>query len=169
MIVAVTGPVAFAYPEGAPWGAANPDATESCANCHYDYEPVANSPALSIEGLPANVVPGQRYSLVVRLVDDEARVSGFQILASRPQGDAGMFGSDAADIESDGEASRSTAVRTQAERFEWPLWWQAPAQGADDVVLFLAASSANDDQSPFGDRIHYRRFRLNLPSGGDKR
>jgi len=167
LALGVAATAAFAYPEGAPWGAANPAADESCGYCHFGYEPVPDSAALAIEGLPETARPGERYSLVVRFTDDEAAVSGFQLLASAGHGDAGRFGTDTPGIETVGAASRSTTTRTPDEGFEWPLWWRAPATGGD-IILYLAASSANDDQSPFGDRIHYRRFRVRVPAGGAK-
>ena len=143
--------IAGAYPEGAPWGTAHPEAEEHCASCHYDYEPVAQSAALRLRDLPDRVQPGRSYPLELLFEAPDAVVSGFQILASD-----GRFESSAADIESRAEASRSTAVRRRDEGFRWPLIWIAPDESGVTVSLYLAASSANDDQSPLGDRIHYR-------------
>lgn len=147
--------LAGAYPEGAPWGAAHPQADESCAECHYDYEPEFESQALRLVGLPERAEPGKRYALELRFDDPDAAVSGFQLLTT-----AGRLESAAADVEARADAARSVAVRRPEEGFVWPLVWVAPAEAGGSVSLFIAASSANDDQSPFGDRIHYRRINI---------
>ena len=146
---------AGAYPEGAPWGTAHPEAEEHCASCHYDYAPVAESAALRLRDLPDRVQPGRSYPLELHFEAPDAEVSGFQILASD-----GRFESSAADIESRADASRSTAVRRRSDGFRWPLIWIAPDESGVTVSLYLAASSANDDQSPLGDRIHYRTIEV---------
>ena len=147
--------IAAAYPEGAPWGSAHPEAQESCSSCHYDYEPVTDSRSLRLEGLPDRVEPGHGYPLELQFEASDAEVSGFQILASD-----GRFESSAADIESRADASRSIAVRHRSSCFRWPLIWIAPDKAGVIVRLYLAASSANDDQSPLGDRIHYRTVNI---------
>ena len=155
--VALAGSAAFAYPEGAPWGTANPEASETCASCHYDYEPVFDSTALEIEGLPAAFEPGVTYPLVIRLSGVDAAISGFQLLATS-SGSAGSFRADASAIEVIGAASRSTESVAASDGASWRLAWQAPADGCSPIRLYLAASAANDDQSPFGDTVHYRQF-----------
>lgn len=155
--------LAGAYPEGAPWGAAHPDAEEACADCHYDYEPELESKALSLEGLPARAVPGRRYALELRFDAPDAAVSGFQLLTT-----AGRLESAAADIETRADASRSVAARRSEDGFTWALVWVAPEIEGTTVTLFVAASSANDDQSPFGDRIHYRRIDVDVGAAAEK-
>ncbi len=150
---------ASAYPEGAPWGAANPAAEQSCDSCHYDYDPVHDSDALRIDGLPAVARAGEEYELVVRFVHDEAASSGFQLITDGGEVSGGQFRVEADGLESIGAAARSTATRLRDEGFEWTLWWQAPAV-TEQLILFVAASSANDDHSAFGDTIHYRRFEV---------
>jgi len=156
---------AAAYPEGAPWGAANPAAKESCASCHYDYDPVADSVSIQLEGLPAAVEPASEHAFILRFVDPQAAVSGFQLLATSaetPAAPAGQFLADAKDIETIGGAARSTATRDAQQGFVWQVTWRAPADASGDLVMYVAASAANDDQSPFGDTIHYRRFPLTV-------
>lgn len=165
-IAALAADAALAYPEGAPWGAANPDASESCGSCHYDYRPQRDSSALSIAGLPRSVTPGQDYEFVVRFADDAAIVSGFQLLASAGDADAGVFRAESDAIEAIGAASRSTKLSKSDGCVSWRLSWRAPDRVEQPIVLYLAASSANDDQSPFGDTIHYRSFTL-APAGTD--
>lgn len=144
---------AFGYPDASPWGAANPSAEEACSSCHYDYDPVTESEALWIDGLPAEAVPGETYPVVVRMTGVDAAVSGFQLVAS-----AGRFNSDAAALEADGNAIRSTAVTPNRGSVEWAFSWELPGAPGGAVEMYLAVSAANDDESPFGDTIHYRRF-----------
>lgn len=148
---------AGAYPEGAPWGAANPAADQSCDSCHYDYDPVRDSAALTLVGLPAAAEAGREYELVVRFEQPEAASSGFQLITGTGGESDGEFRAVADAIEAIGAAARSTATRLRDDGFEWQLWWRAP-DDAQALTVFLAASSANDDQSPFGDTIHYRQY-----------
>lgn len=154
----------FAYPEGAPWGAANPDAQDTCASCHYDYEPVRNSAALEILGLPETARAGREYLLEVRFAPPAARISGFQLVAAAGDADAGAFRSADAAVEAIGSAGRSTSPVAVRQAASWKLRWLAPASPAS-VRLYLAASAANDDQSPFGDTIHYRQFCVEVEAG----
>lgn len=149
----------FAYPEGAPWGSANPAAAETCGSCHYDYEPVADSSSLVLDGIPDTVVAGEAYELTLHFDSPDARISGFQIVADAGERSAGRFETDRNDIESTGSASRSIRPQPAADDFVWPLRWRAPREPGE-VTLYAAASSANDDQSPFGDTIHYRQFHI---------
>lgn len=151
------GPPAAAYPEGAPWGAANPDARESCGTCHYDYEPVRDSAALSIAGLPGEPVKGERYRLTIRFAPGEAAVAGFQLIAAAPEGAAaGSLESDAAGIETAGAAARSSEAVAVDPDAAWEVTWRTPDELPGMITFYIAASAANDDLSPFGDRIHYR-------------
>ncbi len=156
---AVVSNCALAYPEGAPWGAARPDAEESCASCHYDFEPILDSAALSIDGLPEAAVPGKIYTLIIRLTASDAAVAGFQLLATS-SGKSGSFRSLDGAIEVIGPASRSVAPVVAREAATWRLLWQAPERGNDDVLMYLAISAANDDQSPLGDVVHYRQWEI---------
>ena len=159
---------AAAYPEGAPWGAANPEAAESCSSCHHAYGPVHDSGALSIAGLPRTAVAGASYELRLRFAAEGAEVAGFQLLVAA-DGDAGTLRSDDPAVESIGAASRSTVPSAAAEGACWTLHWRAPRDVGAVVTLYLAAAEANADQSPLGDRIHYKSFRLDVVRAPDAR
>lgn len=154
--------LARAYPEGAPWGAANPDAEESCFSCHYDYDAVRDSEALRLDGLPGTATPGSSYPLRVTLTVPEAKSSGFQLLLAAGDDPAGRLLADDPEIETIGAAARTTKARAATGTVSWQLSWLAPPAPGARVTFHLAASAANDDQSPFGDRIHYRAFRVSL-------
>jgi hypothetical protein len=45
---------------------------------------------------------------------------------------------------------------------QWQFEWQAPdnagPNGLGEVTIMIAVNAANDDQSSFGDEIHFRTF-----------
>lgn len=154
--------VAMAFPDGAPWGAANPDAPDHCANCHFDSEPVRESAALTVSGLQAVMEPGTVYPLTVVLADPEAVVAGFQMIATAAGGTGGSFSSELATVETAGSAIRSTAPVTADGETGWALGWQPPDDADSPIVFYVAATAANHDGSPFGDRIHYRTYTVEI-------
>ena len=152
--------IAHAHPDGAPWGAASPSASESCASCHFDNEPIHDSTRLRIEGLPREPNPGETYELIISFDQPDAVVVGFQLTAQAEEDQAGTFVSSAANVEFIGPAIRSTTPVKNSETVSWVLQWQVPAKFTPPVTLYVAASAANDDGSPLGDQIHFRSYRL---------
>ena len=151
---------ALAFPEGAPWGAADPTAEQSCASCHFGIDPVRDSQALTISGLPQVPRPGFSYNLEVKFQDPDIVVAGFQLLARSAEHSAGTFVSGAADVEVIETAVRSTAPISGNDSVSWLVGWRAPDVVAGPIDFYAAALSANDDGSPFGDTIHFRFYRL---------
>jgi hypothetical protein len=153
---------AMAFPDGAPWGAANPAATDHCANCHFDSDPVHNSPALSVEGLAEVMKPGNDYPLTIVLADTNAVIAGFQLIASADDQPVGLFTTEEPNAETAGAAIRSTAPVPSEGIVRWMLNWHAPESGKQPIVFHVAATAANHDGSPFGDLIHYRAYTVEL-------
>jgi hypothetical protein len=154
--------IGLAYPEGAPWGASDPDAAENCESCHFDYPPVRASHALTIEGLPGKAIPGETYRLKVRFSEAEAIIAGFQMIARVADDPAGEFESTQGKVEYVGAAIRSTEPLPAGRSFEWVMTWTAPDSPGATVTVFVAAMRANDDGSPFGDQAHFRSFVVEL-------
>ena len=156
---------ASAYPEGAPWGAADPRAERNCGTCHFERDPILASGRLAITGLPARVESGNVYDLVIALRDPDAVIAGFQLIASAVGQPAGAFLVDGAgvEVEAFGAAVRSTAPLSATDGMSWSLRWRAPSKMESDIVFHAAAAAANDDGSPFGDIIHFRSYRLAAP------
>ncbi len=171
-MVASAGPSA-AYRDGAPWGAAFPDTDETCASCHFESPPVERAAAITVDGLPQTVEPGRAYSLAIRFAPakedtPDAVVAGFLAGVRADTGQAGAFlppkDGDALDI--DGAQVRSTGPKPGFP-VTWSVTWRAPdtvPSGSDAAPLFLyvAVMASNDDESPFGDRVHYRVFQTAL-------
>lgn len=154
---------ASAFPDGAPWGSADPDAAENCATCHFSGDPVRNSNAIEIDGWPDEVAVGEVYELVVKFAAQDAAIAGMQVLIRSGDEEAGAFVEVPANTESSGAKARTI----EPESFEdnavtWTLEWQAPATADVPVSMCIAASAANDDASAFGDTIHFRCFRVSL-------
>ena len=159
-VAAFTLNAARAFPDGAPWGAANPAAEQNCATCHFDADPIRDSKALVISGLPHYLVPGAIYELKIVLEDPDTVTAGFQLIAQAANHEAGTFSSTEAEVEFVGAVIRSTAPLRRDARVLWKVEWRAPTAIVSPVVFYLAASATNDDGSPFGDTIHYRSYEL---------
>ena len=71
---------------------------------------------------------------------------------------AGTFASQAADTETVGTAIRSTTVTKKDGAVSWAVQWRTPTTIDTTVNIYVAASAANDDQSPLGDSIHFRSY-----------
>jgi len=159
-VAAFTLNAARAFPDGAPWGAANPAAEQNCATCHFDADPVLDSEALIISGLPFMLAPGATYKLKIILEDPDSVTAGFQLIARAANHEAGTFFSSAAEVEFVGAVIRSTAPIRSDAGVSWEVEWRAPIAVMSPVVFYVAASAANDDGSPFGDTIHFRSYEL---------
>ena len=151
-----------AYPEGAPWGAADPDAAENCSTCHFDHDAKLDSASISVEGLPAKPAAGQTCELVIRFADAGAAVAGFQLLARAVDGTAGTFSSEDTDIETGESGIRSTSPSNNKNGVAWRITWTAPHTPGATIRFFLAVTGSNDDGSPFGDQVHFRSFSIVL-------
>lgn len=150
--------VASAFPDGAPWGAANPAVEQNCAACHFDAEAAHDSETLNLEGLPEQPYPGEIYDLEVNFIDPNIVTAGFQLIARAGENSAGLLTADIDAVEFIGASIRSTAPLRISERAVWAVRWQAPEIFREPIVFYLAASAANDDGSPFGDTIHFRSY-----------
>lgn len=157
--LAVASAPAHAYPEGAPWGAANPLAAENCSTCHFDAEPQMDSPELDVTGLPHRVTPGEVYALELVLTDATVVTAGFQVVIAS-DGDTGWFSATDKSVEAEGAAVRSNepASPSNDEPVSWSFVWHASTTLALPAQFYAAATAANDDGSPLGDTIHYRTF-----------
>jgi hypothetical protein len=151
---------ARALPDGAPWGAANPAADQNCAACHFGLDPVLASAALEIHGLPKKLEAGMTYDLTIAFESPDIVVAGFQLIAQASGQDVGTFTSSADDVEFIGSSIRSIKPLRMIGRAVWEIQWHAPEKVSGPIDIYVAASAANDDQSPFGDTIHYASYRL---------
>ena len=156
--VAISGGVcvsAAAFPDGAPWGAVDPDADESCATCHSDLAPERNSSALTM----AVRRIGRTEDLVeieIRLDDPDAITLGFALAAETDGEKDGKILSDLPWIETRGAAARSIEPQAPAP---WTVQW-VPSQPHQSIELRVAVVASNDDASSFGDRAHFNSWTI---------
>ena len=120
-VAAFTLNAARAFPDGAPWGAANPAAEQHCASCHFDADPVLESEALIIDGLPQKPKSGATYELKIVFEDPDIVTAGFQLIAHAGDVPAGTFASSDAKIEYIGAAVRSTEPAKRDEGVSWAV------------------------------------------------
>ncbi|MEO1251038.1 MAG: choice-of-anchor V domain-containing protein [Pseudomonadota bacterium] len=147
---------AHAFPDGAPWGSADPDSFSSCASCHFDHEPVGRSPDIMLKGLPEIATPGETYPLDLVFAANGAASAGFVLSAS-----SGTFDADRPDLETRNGEARSIEPAPADAMMQWPLIWRADIdEGAATVVFHAAVNGANGDQSAFGDAVHFRKFEI---------
>jgi hypothetical protein len=156
------GTPAAAHPDGAPWDSADPDTMHSCASCHFDHEPIGRSQALMASGLPEYASPGEVYDIVLRFAAGEGAVAGFLLTVS-----SGEFTSNDGALQFNGGAVRSAKTAPAGDVVEWAFQWRAGAEEDGLVDFHAAASAANDDQSAFGDEIHFRKFIVPMTSVRD--
>jgi hypothetical protein len=155
----------MAFPDGAPWGAANPDATENCAGCHFDGEPFRDSKALTVTGLPETLAPDTIYEIMVQFENPGGMAAGFQMFAAADSQSPGSFTSDADNTETVGAAIRSTAPVEKEGPVCWTVRWRTPKAIESAIKIYVAASAANFDRSAFGDNIHFRSYRFDHKDG----
>lgn len=151
---------ARAFPDGAPWGAANPAAEQDCAACHFGIKPVLASDELVVNGLPKKLEAGVTYDLTITFESPGIVISGFQLIAQADEQGAGRFTAPADNIEFIGSSIRSITPLRTSGRAVWEIQWHAPEKIGGPIDFFVAASAANDDGSPFGDTIHFRSYQL---------
>ncbi len=163
LIVVIAGVIpnsAHAFPDGAPWGAANPAVEQNCAACHFGNEPVLDSAVLSLDGLPVMPTAGETYALTITFDHPDIVIAGFQLIATAGEESAGTFTTSGDSMEFIGASIRSVVPTTERGRAAWQINWRAPDTLNGPIEFFLAAAAANNDGSPFGDTIHFQLYRL---------
>ena len=148
---------AGAYPEGAPWGAAELDGAETCSTCHFDSEVEKDSGLITLDGLPERVTLGETYKLSLQFAPSGAAVAGFMLTAN-----AGAFHHAKKGTEANEQDVRSTAPVPAQDGASWIVTWTAPEEADDEILFFAAINGANNDMSSFGDRIYFRTFAVKL-------
>lgn len=143
---------AFALPNGAPWGSANPKVQPNCSSCHFDGEAVTESGAIVLSGLPDHAVGGEVYELTLKFKMPVEGATGFLISAND-----GAFSAQRPDLEFRGSEIRSISPSAGSDA-QWTFTWAAPASWEKPVVFEIGVNAANDDASPFGDEIHFRTY-----------
>lgn len=146
------------YVDGAPAGHTGGFGEPTCATCHV---PGSTGSLDSIElDVPAGWRPGEVYRIAVTVREPALGRAGFQLSARYRDGtQAGTLepagprvrlaradGVTYASHSEEGAEPSAPGVAT------WDVFWTAPC-ATRPVVFDVAANAANDDDSPFGDRV----------------
>jgi hypothetical protein len=140
----------------------------TCASCHVDVPTDGVAGTLSLDGLPASVVPGTRYALRLTISRPGMTRAGFALAARIADGPAG--GQQAGRLEpvdatvqvlvgssSSVQYATHTAAGSRASEpgsLAWHLVWTAPRLDAGPVIFHVAANASNGDESALGDSIY---------------
>lgn len=147
-----------AFPDGAPWGSADPDGAQNCASCHYAEETILDSNSIAATGLPEKIEASKTYSFTLTLVHADYETMGFLAAASH----GAFLKADSENIEVLQAMARSKAPKHSDDTASWAVKWMAPTDlhSGDAVTFDIAINASNDDASPFGDVIHYRKIQV---------
>ena len=116
-----------------------------------------------LTGLPEYAQAGEAYDLTLRFDAGAAPHAGFLLSAS-----TGAFDAIDAFMDAKGAEVRSAATVSPANGVAtWSFVWRAGDDAPDIVTFRAAANAANDDASPFGDTVHFRKFEILMRTNED--
>ena len=153
------------YADGAPAGFSGGFKEDSCHACHFHAPPNTAGGRVVIDGVPAKVVAGERYTLTVRLSRSGMKRAGFQLTARfKDSGaQAGTLAPGASDgervgLDTDGGVQyaghkKAGSTLSGADTAEWTIEWVAPARGGP-VIFHVAANAADGNETTDGDFIY---------------
>lgn len=140
----------------------------TCYACHMEAEPNTGTGTLVLRGLDGVYEPGTAHRVTVELTSPGMRRGGFELAVRFAEGSAaGRQAGTLRALDERVAITTDTSGVQYAHHLEagtelaapdtarWVFEWTAPPHGAEaDVVVFhIAANAADDDASPFGDRI----------------
>lgn len=144
---------------------------QSCHLCHLDNAVNDREGEVTLSGVPASYVPGERYPITVTLRREGLRRGGFEIAARFASGrnkgkQAGNWTPQDARVQLiPGAVDKAlTFVQhnlmgsrvSETGAATWTVEWTAPPAAAGPVQFNVAANASNNDDSPLGDYIYLR-------------
>ena len=165
-------PTALAFVDGPPAASTGGFGEPTCHRCHFDAPPNDAIGGLTVQGLPMRYQPGDRYLLTVEITRPGATLTGFQLAIRHTEGQqagaqAGRLEAAGAQVQVVSGAPRNAVqyaehseagAHTARRRSDWRVTWEAPRNGGA-VVLHVAGTAANGDDSPLGDFVYFREAR----------
>ncbi len=130
--------------------------SSTCTNCHTGTANSGNG-VLALNGLPAEYVPGQTYTLEVVLTNDNSTKYGFQIVAlDGSNAEIGTLSESSSDIQVQNFASRTHLGHSSPNASgSWTFDWTAPADDSQGMANFyVAVNATNGDNGTTGDRVY---------------
>lgn len=160
------------YSSGPPPGNSGAPGNNTCASagCHNSFPLNSGNGDLTIStNIPeAGFLPGERYTVTVRMKEDSRTIFGFQTL---PYGESAQQGVGTIQL-TDTERTRTITAsgNTYAEQTKtgssaadsavWSFDWIAPQEATGDVTLYTAAIAANGNGNRQGDRVYTTSLRV---------
>jgi hypothetical protein len=156
-----------AFKEGPYPGVTGGFGEQSCRVCHFDNPLNAKGGALAIDA-PASYVPGQVYTVVVKLDREDLERGGFEISARFASGrdrgrQAGTWRATDSRVQLVPSVDRTVTfaqhtlegsrARLKGEQ-QWTIEWTAPERALAAVQFNAAGNASNGDDSPLGDFIY---------------
>ena len=159
----------FGYSSGVNFNATGSIDGFSCASssCHgTPTNPGNGSVSLAIDGMPSSFVPGETYSMTLRIEHDANNVvstsgGGFQIVAVDAQaGNNTMYGTF---TEGTGQLKLGNGrlthnsrrpINTTDNSVEWDFDWTAPAAATAPVRFYYAGNAVNGANGSSGDQVY---------------
>jgi hypothetical protein len=143
---------------------------ETCRSCHFDYDLNMDGGSLTLEGAPEFYEAEKDYELTITLHAEQLEVGGFQMTARFEdgsqagdflwEGDDMMFTPSVSDEVKYLQHSASGTRPTGDREIQWTFSWTSPDQAGENIILNIAANSANYDDSSFGDWIYAKEITL---------
>jgi hypothetical protein len=153
------------YAEGAPAGFTGGFKEDTCTACHFGADLDSAGGRLTIEGLPARYVDGERYTLTVTLTRTGMKRAGFQLTArfkdtgaqagtvAPGSGEKDRVGVDRQEgVQYAGQRKAGSSVGA-ADTTTWTIEWTAPS-GGGLVIVHVAANAADGNENAQGDFVY---------------
>ncbi len=148
----------------------------NCTACHDTFEvPNVGPGSVNLSGAPSVYNPGQQYTLMVTVQQNNRHRFGFQLTALDQTGNrAGTLASVSSDSQVNPETGfggrqyiEHTQIGTLATGVSsrtWAIQWIAPSTDAGTVNFWFAGNAANDDDTNQGDYIYTKRVSSDSPT-----
>ncbi len=165
-LVAILGAasLAAAYSGGPPNALTNAPGEGNCTACHGTYPLNSGGGSLTVEGLASAFVPGDTYTVTVRLADPAASRWGFELTVLDEAGNSAgalMPGGAETQVSTGGAFGRTYVKQTATGAYTgttgevtWTFQWTAPDAPAGPVTFYFTGNAANGNGSTGGDRIY---------------
>jgi hypothetical protein len=157
---------AYGHASGPPSSRTGAPGEPNCTQCHTGTLN-AGAGSVSILGVPDVYVPGEQYTLTVRVAHPDRRRWGFQITAldsaNRGAGTLARVNPNLTRLVNGSgqfagrvyiEQTSTGTFEGQSQNAEWEVNWTAPATDIGRITFYAAGNAANNNDSSNGDNIY---------------
>ncbi|HKJ42459.1 MAG TPA: choice-of-anchor V domain-containing protein [Sunxiuqinia sp.] len=167
LLIVVTAGIIFTseimHSNGSPGGyTGSPLDSRNCTQCHYGT--AASRDSLISSDIPeSGYIPGQTYSVSVKLDDSNMNACGFELTSETHFDKVGKF-ENITDQNTQTLNSGRSITHTYLSNSPtngsktWKVDWVAPAQYTGQVHFYVACNAANGNASSTGDQIYLSNY-----------